>query len=403
MSNKARKVNKNKLEAVVNTSKLPLDGTPSNSVGVPLTPVPLPSIQSSNVTVPHDLESRKLNQEIDKLKYDNSFWGRHTGHLLAAVGALTTLGIAMYTGVFEATRKLNDAQSERLRIEKIKLTEEGNELRRKHIDLNDKIEVLQSKLASYELEEEAIAKLRAIKNVAVTLNASLFLQEITVSITPNIPSLFSHQTDQKNAVYKTELTDAVAESCKMRHFTGIRVFELFLQDNDLALINKHPKLNKVLLSGTGLSSESLRLIGSKDSLRVLALPFNKIETLSHANKLYRLESLNVSSNPLTDEGIIQLGEKFPNLSSLDLSSTLITDKGIDSVTGVQSLTLINVNITLSAINKLTQSPKVKYVYVGASKFNEQEIMSINKNLKAPKVFRMKEGAYAWMSPSSGEW
>jgi len=121
-------------------------------------------------------------------------------------------------------------------------------------------------------------------------------------------------------------------SLRRPHWSGIDYFSNvveimlpdYLSDNELALIGRFPRLEKVWCPGTA--------IGLTDA------------ALAHLNGLSRLKELDLSRTRITDSGLFQL-KGLKGLEQLNLSRTRITDAGLAHLSGLWSLRALDLRGT----------------------------------------------------------
>ena len=102
--------------------------------------------------------------------------------------------------------------------------------------------------------------------------------------------------------------------------------------------------------------------------------------LKHRVGLTGVVGLDLSENPITDEGLRYVGE-VPHLQWLQLSDTNITDRGIEHLRDLKHLRCLDLTgtrITQEAASVLAEIPQLEIVYARRSRLREVQGVTVNR-------------------------
>ncbi|PWA49145.1 leucine-rich repeat family protein [Artemisia annua] len=187
------------------------------------------------------------------------------------------------------------------------------------------------------------AKMRAMQNQISTLRND-FQSSITKRGASNICSGGITDAGVKNT---KDLRSLVLLNLSQNHC---------LTDASLALITGLTQLVSLYLSNSRVTSSGLQHLKPLKKLKSLSLESTKVI----ANDLKRLQSLNMDSCSIRDDGLVNLACGLANLQSLNISFTLITEGGLGNLSKLSTLRSLNLDVRqitdtgLASLRSLTE-------------------------------------------------
>lgn len=154
-------------------------------------------------------------------------------------------------------------------------------------------------------------------------------------------------------------------------------------DAALPLIPKLTKLDSLILSGTQVTDEQLKLVGQAKSLGDLQLSDTPISDagIKHLSGLTNLTSFYASRTKLTSASMPVFG-KLPKLSTLGIDDTDISG-GYESLQGLEGLTLLvagKLKITDADADAIVKIPNLKRLDITGAEVAEDVVKKLQKGL-----------------------
>jgi hypothetical protein len=224
-----------------------------------------------------ELEIEKLEQEIEIARQGHVWWRRtfrdvKMSEWLTAGAAIIALLAAFWTGLFNAIRERLSAQADRLAIEKIHLEDQkeklGAEIASKDVEIankNRELADLKTRLQPFEQESAALSLLRDMhgKNLIISLSYPPSFEGVRVSIKHDLINW-----DGKPKSIKSEAVPRALEAAnRIRLLNGIRLRELVLTPEDVALASSRQPLHWLALEYAQLDRLSLAQLNTPKSGR----------------------------------------------------------------------------------------------------------------------------------------
>lgn len=345
----------------------------------PYSPASTPSVPSPLDEQKKALEIAKLEEELANLrKSRNWFWtsvrGVKLSEWITASAAVIALGVAVWTGLFNAIREKLSSQADRLAVEKIDLEQRKEKLASEIADKEKELAGVKSRLTPFEQEESALRELRGLKKEGLKIDFTVTaeMEGMRISIMHNDISWMLGLADESVSIEKpttrrrSSVGKGISAVNKLRSVKGLRLIELELNRDDVAAATERDDLEVLLLEFARLDRATLARIRSPRNLTSLSLRGNAIIDLAGLPSLETVQFLDLSDNPLGDEALAAIPSVFPKVKTLMLNGTGITAGAIGHLKKIPGLTHLSVQRTElkgTALEKLVEVPMLNSVAV----------------------------------------
>lgn len=151
----------------------------------------------------------------------------------------------------------------------------------------------------------------------------------------------------------------------------------------LPLVPKLTKLESLILSGTKVTDDQLKIVGQLRSLGDLQLSDTSISDagITHLTGLSNLTSIYVSRTKVTSASMPEFG-KLSKLSTLGIDDTGISG-GYESLHGLEGLTLLvagKLKITDADADAIVKIPNLKRLDITGAEVTEEVVKKLQKGL-----------------------
>ena len=135
-----------------------------------------------------------------------------------------------------------------------------------------------------------------------------------------------------------------------------------------------PGVENVTLKNAGVSQTAFVGAAASSNLKWIHLPGNEVSSLEGLPIIESVVGLDLTGNPITDEGLARVAAVFPNLKHLNLRDTKITDNLVQQVAKVRWLTtldLVGTKVTGKGLVALEVCPILNGIYVSKSQMTDE--------------------------------
>lgn len=208
--------------------------------------------------------------------------------------------------------------------------------------------------------EVTIRELIGVSDEAIILSSDLWaIKEFTVPNEAKDYSDLKYMKDLEKLVITSGVSGQISNISSMAQLKELQITDTAVSAEELAMIGDLPMLQKLTLSGCGLSSTS----GLKNAtgLTHLDLSQNTIRNLDALSGMKDLQELNLSQNAIVDLSALSTCKA---LKVLNVSGNALTT--ISPITGISTLTKLNADtnsiVQLGSIAQLTSLSELTLSY-----------------------------------------
>jgi len=349
-----------------------------------------------------ELEAQKIRQETQNLTESRKWYWSSVRSIkltewLTAGAALGLVLAGWYTGLFNAVRERIEIEKVKLGIEKLRLEEEKTRLVGEVRTKEDELAQANKRYEPVAQEEAALQELRSAQQAGLSVSFSTLpdYSGLKVSITHNRPNWGFLPDPQRQA----GVGKAIAAVNRLRSVKGIRIQELLLSPDEVALITARDDVESLVIEHANIDQSALGGVRVPKSLKRLGLGYNRIVSFDGVPTMDSVTALDLSRNPLGREGLERIATVFPKLWSLNLSNSNAPESAVPHIEKLRELSSLNIcgtRIGSDGIKKLSEMPNLSSLSFKQDQLTPEAAAVIRKlkpNLLTadpPPVFRFHD-------------
>lgn len=342
------------------------------------------------------LELEKLRLELETLRHPikSSLRSFDWKDVVAIVVAFVGVVLLWQARVFDANRQYLAASTERLKIERLHLEEDNEELEKTRFlltteqrRLQEELKTTQEQLGVQENEWTAIMQFyRGIENsdihttVEIADEGNLF--DFTIGPNPWHQAFQTWSTTREfpKPIVDTRVTELIECLRDVRRASRLDIEHVQLDEEDLdAMSTLH--ITRLALKNNNVTDEMVEPIGRMSQLTHLSLLGNPVR---HPNLtgLNSLQNLHLIRTSFDDAGLEAIRPLSDHLLFMFLANTNITDGGIEHLSGFNELLDLGLqgceNITVEGIQQIVDLPKLRFLDLLGRELSDDEIAALKK-------------------------
>lgn len=226
----------------------------------------------------------------------------------------------------------------------------------------------------------AVRDLLGISNDTVVLTSDLWnLSEFTVPVEAKDYSDLKHMKNLEKLTIASGTSNQLINISAMTLLTELQITDTSVTSDELKLIGSLPHLEKLTLSGCGLSTTA----GLKDADRLVYLDLSKntIRNIDVLSDMKDLKELNLKQNAVVDLTPLS---SCTSLSVLDVSGNALTS--ISPICGLSSLTKLNAdNNTISQLGNIPQLTSLSELTISYNQLSDISAISGSTAIKTLNI------------------
>lgn len=155
-------------------------------------------------------------------------------------------------------------------------------------------------------------------------------------------------------------------------------------DADLPHLSALPNVERLRLSGGGITNEGAKLIGSMSRLVLLSTLDAQIDDVGVAQlaALKNLRSLSIRRSPALTDNCLKHLRRLPKLASLGLLDVNITDRGLEQLADFSQLRLLDLRgcaqVSGEGLKKIGALKNLKTLRLGGSRIDDTVLEIVGK-------------------------
>jgi hypothetical protein len=320
------------------------------------------------------LDELKARLEIEKLKAEvrnAQLWWRPS--LIQAtptiLAVLVTWYVASSTGLLDAKREHQQAQSERLQIQTIKLEQQEKIKQEQLAEVQNKLILAQGELDGFQSDKTAIQKIRKLLRFSIIeylsdgdgfrIQIEAPIDHWVMAEKREVGTIRAKVApDDRSAIFKALST--------IRNVKELSIKYIDLTPGDLKQIGMLSDLRVLTLHSNNIDNDTMASFPIIKSLTDLEIVDNKFSESYQLSECNRLRSVFIMDTPVSNRAVQFLGNSAKELMQVGLKSISINDEVIPILLKCPKLSIVglyNTGVTKNGVLSLASQPNISYISV----------------------------------------